>query len=169
VSPQESLFRNDDDDVDEEEDASSCSSSHPDDGAAPPPLHDNNTNDSPLNLVSSSSRQIPDGVVEDATRRNLLASTLTPPLFLLLLGTTSPAQARGLVQFPCTAPLANTYHLLRVGTSLLEEEGTACVRACGFGLSQELKRKQPTGNEGAVANPPPFLTPQACGAQIPCF
>jgi hypothetical protein len=32
---------------------------------------------------------------------------------------------RGLVKFPCTHPLANSYHLMRAGTSMLEAEGRA--------------------------------------------
>jgi hypothetical protein len=42
-------------------------------------------------------------------------TTLLPP---------AVAWARGLVQFPCVTPLANSYHFLREGTTLLEEEGT---------------------------------------------
>lgn len=42
-------------------------------------------------------------------------SSLSP-----VLGVPS-AQARGLVSFPCTAPLLNVYHLMRAGESLLEE------------------------------------------------
>jgi len=38
------------------------------------------------------------------------------------LSPTSPAQARGLVSFPCVAPLLNVYHLMRAGTTLLEEQ-----------------------------------------------
>jgi broad specificity phosphatase PhoE len=34
----------------------------------------------------------------------------------------SSAQARGLVSFPCVAPLLNVYHLMRAGTTLLEEQ-----------------------------------------------
>ena len=33
-----------------------------------------------------------------------------------------PADARGLVRFPCKEPLLNTYHFLRAGLSLLEIE-----------------------------------------------
>ncbi len=32
-----------------------------------------------------------------------------------------PANARGLVSFPCVMPLLNVYHFMRAGTSLLEE------------------------------------------------
>ena len=32
------------------------------------------------------------------------------------------ANARGLVQFPCTQPLLNRYHIMRAGTTLLEEQ-----------------------------------------------
>ena len=34
----------------------------------------------------------------------------------------APANARGLVQFPCKSPLFNTYHMMRAGTTLLEED-----------------------------------------------
>jgi broad specificity phosphatase PhoE len=34
----------------------------------------------------------------------------------------SLANARGLVSFPCVAPLLNVYHIMRAGTSLLDEE-----------------------------------------------
>ena len=43
---------------------------------------------------------------------SLAVSSLTYPL---------PANSRGLVQFPCTTPLLNTYHLMRSGNSLIEE------------------------------------------------
>jgi len=33
-----------------------------------------------------------------------------------------PAQARGLVSFPCVTPLLNVYHLMHAGTTLLEEQ-----------------------------------------------
>jgi hypothetical protein len=54
-------------------------------------------------------------------------TTLSPPA----------AWARGLVQFPCVIPLANSYHFLRAGTTLLEEEGTdlcVCVYLLGVRL-----------------------------------
>jgi hypothetical protein len=39
-----------------------------------------------------------------------------------------PAHARGgLVQFPCTGPLGNTYYFLRVGQTLLEQEDIWCT------------------------------------------
>ena len=42
---------------------------------------------------------------------------------LTLLGVQSgTANARGLARFPCKEPLLNTYHFMRAGTSLLEEE-----------------------------------------------
>ena len=52
-----------------------------------------------------------------AGRRGFLATvaaTLASPLL--------PAHAKGLVQFPLTKPLFNTYTFMRVGTTLLEEE-----------------------------------------------
>lgn len=60
------------------------------------------------------------------SRRRLLllkplrAVTTLLPLLLLRPASTS---ARGLVQFPCKTPLANNYHLMRAGTTMLEEEG----------------------------------------------
>ena len=33
------------------------------------------------------------------------------------------ALARGLVKFPCVTPLSNKYHLMRAGSSMLQEEG----------------------------------------------
>jgi broad specificity phosphatase PhoE len=48
----------------------------------------------------------------------------TVPFALALAGSIQPgaAQARGLVQFPLSKPLSNTYHFMRVGTTLLEED-----------------------------------------------
>lgn len=64
--------------------------------------------------------------VSQQRRRLLLSPTILPALLLpLLLTASQPSEARGLVQFPCPK-LSNTYHFLRVGTTLLEEEG-ACV------------------------------------------
>ena len=51
-------------------------------------------------------------------RRHFLGSILAGTSFLLPPAT---AQARGLVQFPC-AELGNTYHFIRAGESLMEEE-----------------------------------------------
>lgn len=50
-------------------------------------------------------------------RRRFLLSI---PLALMI---PQVAQARGLVQFPVTRPLQNIYHLMHVGTSLMQEEG----------------------------------------------
>ncbi|GAX13462.1 hypothetical protein FisN_36Lh016 [Fistulifera solaris] len=55
-----------------------------------------------------------DGKCDSAPRRQFLWSL---PLMLLSL----PAQARGLVKFPCEQ-LGNKYHFMRAGISLLEEE-----------------------------------------------
>ena len=52
-------------------------------------------------------------------RRNFLSNAA---LAFGLLGSTMDAQARGLVMFPCEKPLGNTYHFLRAGVSLIEEE-----------------------------------------------
>lgn len=60
----------------------------------------------------------------DSRRRKLLHRTIE---VITGCGVTfvSPkyVEARGLVQFPCPNGLANSYHFLRVGTSLFEEEG----------------------------------------------
>ena len=61
---------------------------------------------------------------EDGRRRRVL---LTPAAAVALALSPWPverSEARGLVQFPCPK-LSNTYHLLRVGTTLLEEEGAS--------------------------------------------
>jgi hypothetical protein len=58
-------------------------------------------------------------VVPQVPRREFLFSTLIAPI----VASARTASARGLVQFPCKTPLANSYHFLRVGTTLLEEEG----------------------------------------------
>jgi hypothetical protein len=54
-------------------------------------------------------------------RRHFLWTTLCTPILLTL--DSKMASARGLVYFPCRTPLANSYHLMRVGITLLEEEG----------------------------------------------
>jgi hypothetical protein len=61
-----------------------------------------------------------DAWVGDQQRRRLVSSVL---LTGLAMASPDTATARGLIQFPCTTPLANVYHFLRSGTSLLEEEG----------------------------------------------
>jgi broad specificity phosphatase PhoE len=62
-------------------------------------------------------------------RQVMIGSTAAASSLLLgsSTGTTFPAAvppalARGLASFPCEAPLLNVYHLMRAGTSLLEEE-----------------------------------------------
>jgi len=59
-------------------------------------------------------------------RRNFFQRVVTTSTTMTLLLTSSssslPAHARGLVSFPCTGPLLNIYHIMRAGTSLLEEE-----------------------------------------------
>lgn len=52
-------------------------------------------------------------------RRHFLGSILAGTSFLL--PPPSPANARGLVQFPC-AELGNTYHFIRAGESLMEQD-----------------------------------------------
>ena len=71
--------------------------------------------------LQSNADDMPDNNSNHRNRRDFLVSLTT---LLSTLGSHSaPASARGLVQFPCPDGLANTYHFLRVGTTLLEEEG----------------------------------------------
>lgn len=65
-------------------------------------------------------------------RRFLSLSAASLALILLMQGGPKAASARGLVQFPCARPLANSYHLMRAGTTLLEEEGMDTERFCFF-------------------------------------
>ena len=60
-------------------------------------------------------------------RRHILLSSAIMLSATIATSTLSPraASARGLVHFPCVVPLANVYHFMRVGTSLLEEQGTS--------------------------------------------
>jgi hypothetical protein len=65
----------------------------------------------------------------DSRRRKFLF--LTNSFILGFVASVKQVEARGLVQFPCPNGLANSYHFLRVGISLLEEEGrsqNACRR-----------------------------------------
>ena len=63
-------------------------------------------------------------VFEENHRRQFIEKVLTGFVTVTFIGTrdVTPAAARGLVQFPCTKPLGNTYHFLRAGTTLLEQE-----------------------------------------------
>lgn len=56
-------------------------------------------------------------------RRHLLLSSMLMITSTSTLSLSKPAIARGLVHFPCVKSLANSYHFLRVGLTLLEEEG----------------------------------------------
>jgi broad specificity phosphatase PhoE len=60
---------------------------------------------------------------DNQQRRRIIgvAISLLNSLYVLGGGSAPSAQARGLVQFPLKEPLLNTYHLLRAGTSLLDE------------------------------------------------
>lgn len=61
----------------------------------------------------------------DHRRRQLFSSAFSSAAAAMLICPYGHAShARGWVQFPCVTPLANSYHLLRAGTTLLEEEGT---------------------------------------------
>jgi hypothetical protein len=55
----------------------------------------------------------------ERSRRNFLFQTST---LFIVTSTPRAAQASGLVKFPCTKPLGNTYHFMRVGETLLEEQ-----------------------------------------------
>ena len=66
-----------------------------------------------------------DAQSDDCNRRDFFGQVAGSSMVFLLTGLTFPAppvHARGLVSFPCTTPLLNVYHLMRAGTSLLEEE-----------------------------------------------
>ena len=77
--------------------------------------------------------------VSQQRRRLLLSPPTTLALLLPLLLPAPPSEARGLVQFPCPK-LSNTYHFLRVGTTLLEEEG-ACM-CVSVGVCERCVRKE---------------------------
>jgi hypothetical protein len=51
-----------------------------------------------------------------------MASLVVVAASTIVAASPDTAHARGLVQFPCDAPLLNTYHMMRAGTTLLEEE-----------------------------------------------
>jgi hypothetical protein len=51
-------------------------------------------------------------------RRKFLWGIMSGTSFLL----SSPAQAMGLMQFPCDGPLMNTYYFMRAGQSLMEAD-----------------------------------------------
>jgi hypothetical protein len=57
-------------------------------------------------------------------RQFLLYSTSVYTSIIVQTSNIKAAHARGLVHFPCVTPLANTYNLMRVGCTLLEEDGT---------------------------------------------
>ena len=63
----------------------------------------------------------------DVSRRRLLFQTIATVTTTMMLGTTAPAFAAGLIQFPIgtdtTQPLKNTYHFMRAGRSELELDG----------------------------------------------
>lgn len=60
----------------------------------------------------------------DWCRRQLLLSSAVMLTSTITLSLSQAASARGLVHFPCVRSLANTYHFMRVGVTLLEEQGT---------------------------------------------
>ena len=72
--------------------------------------------------LQTSRRRAPTAIFEkkDLTRREVLSLPTIIGISSLLLADT--AQARGLVQFPCDEPLENTYHFMRAGQSLLDQD-----------------------------------------------
>ena len=84
--------------------------------------------DNSLIILNSQSNDINNDVMQQTSndeqdRRSFLGrSALSILSSGALSAYPSPANARGLVRFPCTEPLSNTYHFLRAGSSLLEIE-----------------------------------------------
>lgn len=58
--------------------------------------------------------------IDDANRRSFFKQSIAALSVFGLQG--DLANARGLARFPCKEPLLNTYHFMRSGSSLLEEE-----------------------------------------------
>ena len=58
------------------------------------------------------------------TRRNFVKQISLSPALLTIMGFQQkhPVQALGLVKFPCKNGFLNTYHFMRAGQTLLEEE-----------------------------------------------
>lgn len=81
------------------------------------PTNDDNDNDLPALSDALNRRGFFRQVVQTSTTAAAMMGLST-----ILPGGSSPASARGLVRFPCVTPLLNVYHLMRAGTSLLEEE-----------------------------------------------
>jgi hypothetical protein len=83
------------------------------------------SNDDDRRLVNDYNNDDDSNIVNSNNRRRLMSLPIS--LFgiqCINTNNNNPAFARGLVEFPCKKGLANTYHFLRVGTTLLEEEGT---------------------------------------------
>lgn len=59
---------------------------------------------------------------QQAARYAATATTTSTCTAVMMSISSRPANARGLVSFPCVNPLLNVYHLMRAGTSLLEEQ-----------------------------------------------
>ena len=62
------------------------------------------------------------------------------------------ADARGLVQFPCTQPLLNTYHFMRAGTSILELEQDIWSTNPLFLTNREDALSDPVGRDEVCAS-----------------
>jgi len=77
--------------------------------------HDNIKND-----IIIDDDDIPQNNDEEQTRRSFLSSSLISTS--IIFGSSTIANARGLVRFPCKEPLLNTYHFMRCGLSELEIE-----------------------------------------------
>jgi broad specificity phosphatase PhoE len=81
-----------------------------------------------------------DLVVDDGGRRQFLVKSVSYASSIVLFphvgGTVKPAHGSGLIQFPLTStdqqPLKNIYHLMRAGTTLLEEEDIYCSNPLGL-------------------------------------
>jgi len=78
--------------------------------------HDNVHN----NIIDDDDDGIPPNDDEQSRRSFLSSSLITTSI--LFGSSTSFANARGLVRFPCKEPLLNTYHFMRCGLSELEIE-----------------------------------------------
>jgi broad specificity phosphatase PhoE len=73
--------------------------------------------------VQISRQRTPTAIFEknELTRRQIL-SIPTVIVGFSSLGPSRPVHARGLVQFPCSEPLGNTYHFMCAGQSLMDQQ-----------------------------------------------
>ena len=104
-------------------------------------------------------------VKKQSSRRNFVLLSAMPMVLTasqqVLLLPTLPSNAIGLEQFPQTSPFANCYHLLRAGTSLLEEDDIWSTNP--LFLTNREDALSPQGEEQVVAScqilKQPTLTP----------